>query len=709
MRKRRAVRVGLFTLSAWLLTVPSLALSHTTSGLAATTPAAKPKPVLAWGTNFLGEAGDGGSGDQYGCCGGHPYGYAYNDYPVQTAGLTGAIAVSAGWESSAAIVQGHAPDGTPDPAQNTLWTWGEDMNGQLGAQPPDVCLTPETNTPNGQIVVIGYARSPCAKQPVEVRGPGGIGYFTGVVAIADGGRHILALRDDGTVWAWGDDSLGELGTDPPSSPNPACPTSSNQYETTSDAFCVPYPVRVPGLTGVTAIADSLLSSVAIVHRGGPAPDDTVWAWGDNTAGELGRGWDCYNAPRCWSAAPERVPGISSVTTIAAGSEDGPIMVIVRGHAADGSDNQLWTWGGANQFGESGVNVNGPVFDASHRFLIPIDSPTRVLDASGTSYFSGAVAVSTGAGSTVALKYDPALHTTTVWNWGDWTPAASGTPGGPSQGSYVWTTPRQVRGANGSGFLTGGVAVATNQGAPGGSAYALLADGTVWGWGFDDFGDLAWPPSTIRPDGGPYSTFPIEARGVAGATAFAVGYDHVLTVADPPPTPPPVVKQPDSAPPPPPFEQLSPTSAVLQPQVPASVPVVNPGVVPSAVGPPQPPAPGGVASSHPILTPVQGSQLVAGTPPVPGSAGALAPSAGDRPNATDQLAMLRHDDSADVAGTIGIAAAAAAALIVCLGAVARSRRPPAVRPAPAWAGQRGTSRTHDQVQCWSASSRQRTSP
>lgn len=644
--------------------------------------------MLAWGTNFLGEAGNGGSGDQVAFANG----FSYNDYPVQASGLSNVIAISAGAFSSAAIVRGYALDGTPDPALNTVWTWGDAEDGQLGARPTDGC--------NDQLAI-----TPCAKGPLQVHGPDGTGFLMGIVAIAEGGDHVLALRDDGTVWAWGDDSAGQLGMPPPSSRISGCPTTiavAPGEVSRADPGCVPYPVQVPRLSGVTAIAASEAYSVAIVHQGGSGPDDTVWVWGDNTVGQLGQGQDCNQGPSepgalCSSANPKPVPTMQGVAAIAAGN-NGQTMAIIRGQSPDGSDNQLWTWGGVNQWGESGINVNGAVTDAKG-LPTPIDSPTRVLDASGTGYFAGAVSVATGFYDTVALKLDPVQHTTTVWDWGEFTAAASGVPPGARND---WQTPHEVRGPGGTGFLTGGVAVATSHD----SSYMLKSDGTVWGWGDDEYGELAVVRPTTAFSNIAYQ-FPVQARGVSGATAISGGWEHVLALGNLPPPPPPVVKQqPSTTPPVLPFEQLPGSVAPGQPpQPPATVPVVNPGVAPSTVNPPpQQPAPVSVSSQPistpvqavsaaqapaaqvqaPISSPVQGSQLVAGTAAVPGSPAALAPSVGDRQSATDQLAMLRHDDAQDTAWAVGIAGAAAAALIVCVVAMAHSRRPPSIRSAPAWA-------------------------
>src|SRR5207302_5686964 len=76
--------------------------------------------------------------------------------------------------------------------------------------------------------------------PVQVRGPGGTGFLTGVTKVAVGAFHSLALKADGTLWAWGSNGSGSLGN------------GTNTDSTT------PVQVRGPGgsgfLAGVIAIA-----------------------------------------------------------------------------------------------------------------------------------------------------------------------------------------------------------------------------------------------------------------------------------------------------------------------------------------------------------------------------------------------------------------------------------------------------------------------
>ncbi|HEY6009099.1 MAG TPA: hypothetical protein VIU40_12310, partial [Geobacteraceae bacterium] len=65
----------------------------------------------------------------------------------------------------------------------TVWTWGENSFGQLG----DGGTTAENHT------------------PAQVAG------LAGMIAVAAGDDHTVALRNDGTIWAWGRNSYGQLG------------------------------------------------------------------------------------------------------------------------------------------------------------------------------------------------------------------------------------------------------------------------------------------------------------------------------------------------------------------------------------------------------------------------------------------------------------------------------------------------------------------
>lgn len=107
-----------------------------------------------------------------------------------------------------------------------------------------------------------------------------------IVQVSGGALHSLALRADGTVWAWGNNDYGQLGDG----------TTSNGY----------YPVRVSGLTGVTQVAGGSQHALAVKS------DGTVWAWGNNIYGQLGDG------TKTSSYTPVQVTGLTGVTQVVGG-------------------------------------------------------------------------------------------------------------------------------------------------------------------------------------------------------------------------------------------------------------------------------------------------------------------------------------------------------------------------------------------------------
>ena len=117
--------------------------------------------------------------------------------------------------------------------------------------------------------------------------PIGVSNLSGDVKEIDGGVYYsLALKSDGTVWAWGYNDHGQLGS------------GTNTSSTT--------PVQVSNLSGVTNIAGGGLHSLAVKS------DGTVSAWGNNYAGQLGNGTTTD------STTPVQVSNLRGVTDIAGG-------------------------------------------------------------------------------------------------------------------------------------------------------------------------------------------------------------------------------------------------------------------------------------------------------------------------------------------------------------------------------------------------------
>jgi alpha-tubulin suppressor-like RCC1 family protein len=265
-------------------------------------------------------------------------------------------------------------------------------------------------------------------------GPGGTGFLTGFKAIAGGGPHSIALKNDGTVWTWGDNNAGQLGDG-----------------TTLGTF-VPVQVVGPGgsgyLNGIAMVAGGDWHTIALKN------DGTVWTWGYNNYGELGDGTTASSSTPVQVKGPGGSGFLTGITAIAGGYLH---TIALK------DDGTVWTWG-YNGYGELG---NGTTTDSS--------VPIQVVGQGGLGYLAGIVAIGGGSSHTVALKNDG-----TVWTWGDnnYGELGDGTTTNRS-------APVRVVGQGGSGFLSGITAISSGEF----HIIALKDDGTVWTWGRNEYGQL----------------------------------------------------------------------------------------------------------------------------------------------------------------------------------------------------------------------------
>jgi len=217
------------------------------------------------------------------------------------------------------------------------------------------------------------------------------------VAIAAGWYHGLALKSDGTVWAWGRNDRGQAGDGKHDESRGAGPGQRAHGSGGDCRRCLPQsgpeqrrdglawgynsngqlgdgsltdrltPVQASGLTGVVAIAAGGAHSLALKS------DGTVWAWGLNGNGQLGDG----SATNRLTPVP--VSGLSAVMAIACGGYHSLALK---------SDGTVWAWG-YNAFGELGDGT------ATSR-LTPI----------AVSGLTGVVAIAADGGNhSMALKSD----------------------------------------------------------------------------------------------------------------------------------------------------------------------------------------------------------------------------------------------------------------------------------------------------------------
>jgi len=227
---------------------------------------------------------------------------------------------------------------------------------------------------------------------------------------ATGGTHTLSLAQDGTVWAVGSNTFGQLGSGW---------TDSHIDE----------PLRVCGLEEITAVAAGASHSVSLKK------DGTVWAWGNNDAGQLGDG--TFNV----SEFPVKVSGITDVVAIAAGNNH--VLVLKK-------DGTVWGWGN---------NTLGQLADAAS-----ITTPSHLAG------LKDVVAIAAGAMHSTVLKKDG-----TVWAFGY---NENGQLGDGST-DFSSLVPVKVAGLDEIITISSGYH----------HTIALRRDGTAWGWGSNSYGQL----------------------------------------------------------------------------------------------------------------------------------------------------------------------------------------------------------------------------
>jgi len=218
-------------------------------------------------------------------------------------------------------------------SNGTLWTWGTNDDGQLG-------LNNDT------------ARS----LPTQV---GALSNWAQVSFGNDGsnGATALAVKTDGTLWAWGTNANGQVG-------------NSTIIDRSS-------PVQIGALSNWAQVEGGERASFAITTTG------ALYAWGINLNGQLGTS----STTTIQRSSPVQVGALSDWAQISAG--DG-FCVSVK------TDNTIWSWG-HNGSGQLGLNISAAI-DRS--------SPVQI------GALSDWAQASAGAAHSLAVKTDG-----TLWSWG----------------------------------------------------------------------------------------------------------------------------------------------------------------------------------------------------------------------------------------------------------------------------------------------------
>jgi alpha-tubulin suppressor-like RCC1 family protein len=492
--------------------------------------------LYAWGDDEDGELGDGGS----------------------TARSTPELIALPAYPS--AIFAGNHTGYFID-AYNDLLSWGLNTTGQLGQNTTTnvstpqysdadaiavssfaghliaLSLQPTTNGGNDGSVILGCGDNSQGQLDAQVGSSTSYpvesdfqdNYSTAFMALSGGQRHSLALDYSGALWAWGDNSLGQLGdgtTISQFSPEEnfggmsfsrlsagsghsaaidqtgtfftwGLNTSGQLANGTTTSSTTPAPISLTGMKDVSAGANHTLSL---------RDDGTVWAAGDNTYGELGDGTTMQRP------TPVQVSGLSGIKAIAAGTG---FSLALR------DDGTVWAWG----LGSSNQLGNNTMTSSSSPVQIPALSAVISVAAGGAhglailangrvatwgSNDSGQLGIgtfsSTGAVSQIADAYGTPIVGASVAAGDDFSavlrPDGTVVESGDDQANQLGdnayineSTPQANWGISGLGLIAAG------------SAHVLSQHGDGSGlenWGDNAFGELGNGQTFVAPPQPPTS-------------------------------------------------------------------------------------------------------------------------------------------------------------------------------------------------------------
>ncbi|WP_374436990.1 RCC1 domain-containing protein [Inhella sp.] len=330
--------------------------------------------------------------------------------------------------------------------------------------------------------------------------------------IVSSDTHTLALKSDGSLWAWGNNYRGVLG----------------DGTTTSR----PSPVLI-GREFVN-IAAGYLSSFAIKK------DGSLWAWGPNEQGQLGDG----------STTDQLRP-------VKIGENFELVVANWFSAAALSRDGGLWTWG-KNAHGILGIgSLTPPVLTTPVRigegFKKLASSKAHVLALKGDGSLwgwgangegelgdgtltdryipkllgQGFESITAGESFSLAIKRDGTLW---AWGWNAYSPLGIG-----KLSTGLYPDPRWPAGVfvNRPTKVSGTGYVAVTNGSY--HAHAIKADNSLWGWGLGIYGALGDGLDTA-PDGKTHIVYEPKkigdeywktTPGGGGNSGFAITFDGTL--------------------------------------------------------------------------------------------------------------------------------------------------------------------------------------
>ena len=502
-----------FVTALMLLTSWSRATAQIATGTNHTLAIQSTGNVYAWGYNYYGQLGNNTTTEET------------TAVEVQTASaaLSNVTDVAAGANHSVAV-----------DSNGNAWAWGYNGSGQLGnGTTTNSSVAVQMQNASGNLtgitaIAAGDNFTVALKNDGTVWAAGlnsngqlGIGNTTqqtkavqvmtsstialsNIVSISAGATHAMALDSSGNVWTWGNNSTGQLGI-------------GNTTQQT-------YAVQVTAISGIGQIAAGASHSLAMTVNG-----SAVYAWGYNSSGQLG------NNTNTQENSPITMTGVSNAKNIAAGLGHSVILE---------NDGTVWAVG-HNYVGELGI---GTTVDSHVAVQMPGVSGILAIAARGDRTlmysnvgtilgvgddFYGALgdgklgyqlspySVTALTGVTQVSSGNDGYHSLAVTNAGAIYAAGWNSLGQLGNNSEV-NSSTFVQVKTSSGYLTG--ITAASAGAD--HSLALTSGGNVYAWGYGNYGQLGNGANSSQQ-------LPVEVVTASGAlaniTAIAAGVDHSLAL------------------------------------------------------------------------------------------------------------------------------------------------------------------------------------
>jgi alpha-tubulin suppressor-like RCC1 family protein len=210
--------------------------------------------------------------------------------------------------------------------------------------------------------------------------------------LVSGEKHTLSIKSDGSLWAWGDNTFGQLGNNTTTS-SPVAVQIGNSYEWSSVACGSFHSIGVkkdgslwvwgknnkgqlglgdtqdrlePTLVSINSVnmAAAGTEHTLVIHNGGEFGGGDVWSWGSNEYGQLG-----YTTSVPTQLVPKKIPQLTNLKSISCGLYHSAAIATI------GTQKGVYCWGN-NEYGQVGVNSTSMQFTTPQLVTYSIDGGSQ---------------------------------------------------------------------------------------------------------------------------------------------------------------------------------------------------------------------------------------------------------------------------------------------------------------------------------------------